>query len=383
MGDVPQDGVVYNVVIGETVTGGGDDHYHVLQYGFKPASIDGSQEGLLRKTENGGVEVEFANPGKAPENKVCFKGQYTPCKEYECILIFDSINSTFRLERLMGQGKSLKVVRQDQTKYTTKIEVPPILEQETVFETATNPVPNRSRARTKAVEMPVAPVTASGSSPEEGSLSEGAVPAKRTRSNKKTASAPKRARKSTARNTKDVKAPEPSGEENADADDLLALVDQIESSVPVDSAKPSSQDEEEEQEDFLAAAFETENSYQPPAVEPPIPSIVTPHHHHHSHSHPANRPPIPPPKSHPPPPLHNPAFGFPAQNQNQIQIQNHNQFSSKGLPNGAAPPNGPVNGAAGGAEESDSGSDSESASDSSSASDSASDSSSESESENE
>jgi hypothetical protein len=32
--------------------------------GFKPASIDGSQEGLLRKTENGGVEVEFANPGK-------------------------------------------------------------------------------------------------------------------------------------------------------------------------------------------------------------------------------------------------------------------------------------------------------------------------------
>jgi hypothetical protein len=36
MGDVPQNDVVYNVVIGETVTGGGDDHYHVLQCMYIP-----------------------------------------------------------------------------------------------------------------------------------------------------------------------------------------------------------------------------------------------------------------------------------------------------------------------------------------------------------
>lgn len=355
MGDVPQDDVMYNVVIGETVTGDGDelDHYQVLQYNFKPASIDGSQEGFLRKTENGGVDVEFATPSvKTPDSRVCFKGQYTPCKEYECILIFDSINSTFRLERLMGIGKGLKVDRKDQSRpATSKMVVPLEQEYEAPPPTIT---PNRSRAaKTKVIEQPPA---ATGNSPDDGSVSEGG---KRRGARKAAPAATKRARKTNPRAAKGVKQPEPA----ADDFDLEALAEQIESGVPQETTKS---DEGEEEEDFLAAAFESENTYQPPVVEPPIPASTRPTHT-----------PIPPHKPHPshlpPPPAHHAqTFGFPATNQNQFQA---------GMLNGVhgAAPAGPSTTA----EESDSGSDSESASDSSSASDSASDSSSESESENE
>lgn len=39
---------------------------------------------------------------------ILFKGNYTPAKEIECILIFDKVNNTFQLERLSGSGKNLK-----------------------------------------------------------------------------------------------------------------------------------------------------------------------------------------------------------------------------------------------------------------------------------
>jgi len=114
----PQDGVVYPLVLGNTfLENSVEQFYHTLQYTFKPASIDTKKSsGVLRKNERGGLEVEIANKTATKNGmneKVLFKGNYIPCKEIECILVFDKSANSFRLERLAGSGKALKAVRDD------------------------------------------------------------------------------------------------------------------------------------------------------------------------------------------------------------------------------------------------------------------------------
>jgi len=107
----PKDENSYSLVLGSTFTTNAQQ-YHTLQYNFKPASIDSKTSGILRKSENGGLEVEMMSKAKNGANeRILFKGNYAPCKEIECILIFDKVNSCFRLERLSGSGKNLKAVR--------------------------------------------------------------------------------------------------------------------------------------------------------------------------------------------------------------------------------------------------------------------------------
>lgn len=379
MTDAPQDGVNYPVLIGDmTGTVGGDeqDHYHVLQYRFKPDSIDRSQDATLLKTANGGLEAQFAS-SKTPENKVCFSGKYQPCKEYECILIFDSGTNTFRLERLMGQGIGLKLVRQDQaTRSTGKFEIPENAIDPEAAPKLTKPPPRKMMLMEPPVTPTVSMNGATGSSPD-GLFDD--IGNKRKARTPKATTAPKRPRK--------VVVPKPPPPTLRDStDDLLDLVDQIESSVPTDQIKQNETEEEEEEEDFLSEALEADTEYQPSSspssssstststsagtitmlTPPPPPPLSRPMFsnpsshssmHHHSNHHQQQQQ----------------SFGFPSNNNNN----NNNQLSFPGQNNGPVPP---TNGDGG---SSDSGSESESASESESDSESASDSASESESENE
>lgn len=79
-----------------------------LRYEFKPASIDKSQPGLLHKTKDNKISVEFHNnqPGKP---KVTFEGTSEDYKENDAVLFFDG--HTFRLERLHRAVKRLRHVR--------------------------------------------------------------------------------------------------------------------------------------------------------------------------------------------------------------------------------------------------------------------------------
>ncbi|XP_057519363.1 uncharacterized protein LOC130800045 isoform X1 [Amaranthus tricolor] len=79
-----------------------------LRYEFKPASIDKSQSGLLHKSKDNKISVEFQNnqPGKP---KVTFEGTSEDYKENDAVLFFDG--RSFRLERLHRAVKRLRHVR--------------------------------------------------------------------------------------------------------------------------------------------------------------------------------------------------------------------------------------------------------------------------------
>jgi len=95
-----QEGVTYQVLLGESFQSPEDEIYKTVSYDFKPGKLDRSQQGLLIETGNGKVQAKFANKHN-PEEEVLFVGNNVyPQKETECVLIFDG--SRFRLERVMA-----------------------------------------------------------------------------------------------------------------------------------------------------------------------------------------------------------------------------------------------------------------------------------------
>ncbi|KAF8030628.1 hypothetical protein BT93_E2921 [Corymbia citriodora subsp. variegata] len=79
-----------------------------LRYEFKPASVDKSQPGLLRKKKDNRVSVEFQN-NQHGKPKVVFDGVAEDYKDNDAVLFFDG--ETFRLERLHRAVKRLRHMR--------------------------------------------------------------------------------------------------------------------------------------------------------------------------------------------------------------------------------------------------------------------------------
>lgn len=79
-----------------------------LRYEFKPASVDKSQPGLLRKKRDNRVSVEFQN-NQHGKPKVVFNGVAEDYKDNDAVLFFDG--ETFRLERLHRAVKRLRHMR--------------------------------------------------------------------------------------------------------------------------------------------------------------------------------------------------------------------------------------------------------------------------------
>ncbi|KAJ0100541.1 hypothetical protein Patl1_21354 [Pistacia atlantica] len=104
----------YNITLGSSFR---DHHYNgqspkfcTLRYEFKPASIDRNQPGLLHKSKDNRVTVEFQN-NQQGKPKVIFEGvgeDYRD-KDNDAVLFFDG--ETFRLERLHRAVKRLRHVR--------------------------------------------------------------------------------------------------------------------------------------------------------------------------------------------------------------------------------------------------------------------------------
>ncbi|XP_062080482.1 uncharacterized protein LOC133785245 [Humulus lupulus] len=104
----PQPDRWYNLALGSSFK---DDSskYCTLRYEFKPASIDKSKAGSLRKTKENRVSVEFQN-NQLGKPKVAFEGKSEDYKDHDAVLFFDG--ETFRLERLHRGVKQLRHVRQ-------------------------------------------------------------------------------------------------------------------------------------------------------------------------------------------------------------------------------------------------------------------------------
>lgn len=75
---------------------------------FKPASIDKNQPGLLHKSKDNRVALEFHN-NQHGKPKVTFEGVSEDHKKDEAVLFFDG--EGFRLERLHRAVKRLRHVR--------------------------------------------------------------------------------------------------------------------------------------------------------------------------------------------------------------------------------------------------------------------------------
>ncbi|KAE8695206.1 ell-associated factor Eaf-like isoform 2 [Hibiscus syriacus] len=107
----PKSNCWYNISLGSSFK---DQHqpsskFCTLRYEFKPASIDKNQPGLLHKSKDNRVKVEFENnqPGKP---KVTFEGASEDYKDNDAVLFFDG--ETLRLERLHRAVKRLRHNRQ-------------------------------------------------------------------------------------------------------------------------------------------------------------------------------------------------------------------------------------------------------------------------------
>jgi len=75
---------------------------------FKPASVDKNKPGLLRKTKENRISVEFQN-NQMGKPKVTFEGSSEDYKENDAVLFFDG--ETLRLERLHRAVKQLRHLR--------------------------------------------------------------------------------------------------------------------------------------------------------------------------------------------------------------------------------------------------------------------------------
>ncbi|KAG6777422.1 hypothetical protein POTOM_017243 [Populus tomentosa] len=101
----------YDIKLGSSFQ---DHHNHsspkfcTLRYEFKPASIDKSQPGLLHKSRDNRVSVEYLNNQQGKPN-VMFEGVSEDYKENDAVLFFDG--DTFHLEQLHHAVKRLRHVR--------------------------------------------------------------------------------------------------------------------------------------------------------------------------------------------------------------------------------------------------------------------------------
>nr|AFK44687.1 unknown [Lotus japonicus] len=98
----------YNLTLGDSFKNDSSNKYCTLRYEFKPASVDKTKPGLLRKTKENRVSVEFQN-NQLGKPKVTFEGNSEEYKENDAVLFFDG--ETLRLERLHRAVKQLRHLR--------------------------------------------------------------------------------------------------------------------------------------------------------------------------------------------------------------------------------------------------------------------------------
>lgn len=98
----------YNLTLGSSFKDDSSNKYCTLRYEFKPASVDKTKTGLLRKTKENRVSVEFHN-NQIGKPKVTFEGNSEEYKENDAVLFFDG--QTLRLERLDRAVKQLRHLR--------------------------------------------------------------------------------------------------------------------------------------------------------------------------------------------------------------------------------------------------------------------------------
>lgn len=98
----------YNLTLGPSVKDESSNKYCTLRYEFKPASVDKNKPGLLRKTKENRISVEFQN-NQMGKPKVTFEGSSEDYKENDAVLFFDG--ETLRLERLHRAVKQLRHLR--------------------------------------------------------------------------------------------------------------------------------------------------------------------------------------------------------------------------------------------------------------------------------
>ncbi|KAK8588651.1 hypothetical protein V6N13_087555 [Hibiscus sabdariffa] len=110
-GTAPKPNRWYNISLGSSFKAQHQpsSKFCTLRYEFKPASIDKNQPGLLHKSKDNRVKVEFEN-NQHGKPKVTFEGASEDYKDNDAVLFFDG--ETFRLERLHRAVKRLRHVRQ-------------------------------------------------------------------------------------------------------------------------------------------------------------------------------------------------------------------------------------------------------------------------------
>ncbi|GFQ06461.1 ell-associated factor 1 [Phtheirospermum japonicum] len=101
----PQADRWYNLTLGSSFKDHNPSKFRTFRYEFKPASIDKNQRGMLHKSKDNKVTVEFQNiqPGKP---KMIFEGTSEDYKDNDAVLFFDG--ESFRLERLHRAVKRLR-----------------------------------------------------------------------------------------------------------------------------------------------------------------------------------------------------------------------------------------------------------------------------------
>ncbi|GMI66137.1 hypothetical protein like AT1G71080 [Hibiscus trionum] len=109
-GTAPKPNRWYNLSLGSSFKDQNQpsSKFCTLRYEFKPASIDKNQPGLLHKSKDNRVKVEFEN-NQHGKPKVTFEGASEDYKDNDAVLFFDG--ETFRLERLHRAMKRLRHVR--------------------------------------------------------------------------------------------------------------------------------------------------------------------------------------------------------------------------------------------------------------------------------
>lgn len=98
----------YNLTLGSSFKDDSSNKYCTLRYEFKPASVDKTKPGYLRKSKENRVAVEFQN-NQVGKPKVTFEGNSEEYKENDAVLFFDG--ETLRLERLHRAVKQLRHLR--------------------------------------------------------------------------------------------------------------------------------------------------------------------------------------------------------------------------------------------------------------------------------
>lgn len=104
----PQPERWYELRLGSSFKERPSSKFCTLRYEFKPASIDKNQAGMLHKTKDNRVTVEFNN-FQSGRPKVVFEGTSEDYKDNDGVLFFDG--ESFRLERLHRAVKRLRHVR--------------------------------------------------------------------------------------------------------------------------------------------------------------------------------------------------------------------------------------------------------------------------------